>query len=140
MKLQVLLRSFGAPILLAIILVIRLSIGLTPFRALMETVFVVSIAISRLLSDDRYVRTFTINGGRIVITYFTRFLQVKSVDLALSDIADVRLSKRMSIAALWSPILELKVDGEWISFYVVTKKEYDSVQQHLASVNVTVVK
>jgi hypothetical protein len=133
MRMQVLLRSFGLPILLAIILILRLSIGLTPFRAFAETVFVVSIAISRLFSDDRYVQTISMRDSSIVITYFTRFLQLKSFDFALSDIVDVRLAKRLSIGALWSPILDLRVNGEWIGFYVVNKKLCNEIRQHLAS-------
>ena len=140
MKLQVLLRSFGVPLLLTIILIIKLSGDLKPFRVFAEIVFVVSITISRLLSDDRYIQTFAIHNDRIAINYINLFLQVKSVEYALSDISDVKLSKRLPIAAIWSPILDLKVDNQRMSFHVISKELYLEIQQHLASVNNALVK
>ena len=95
---------------------------------------------SRLLTDDKYVQTFTVRDGRLIITYFTQFLKLKSFNLALSDIVVVKLSKRLSIAAVWSPILDLKVDEAWIGFYVITKDLYRDIQNQLTSVNIAVVK
>jgi len=140
MRLNVVLNSFGAPIILAVILFMRLGIGITPFRAFLESVFFVSIAISNLLSDHKYVQTLAIADGKIVITYFTKLLQVRSANFTTTDLAEVRLSKRVPIAAVWLPILRLKIDNQWIDFYVVSKKLYNEVQQYLTSANIEFMK
>jgi hypothetical protein len=139
MRQQVLLRSFGAPVLLAILLIIRLGHGLDPYQVFLHTAFVISILFLRLISGDKYVQTFAIRDGRIVIKYLTHFLQEKSVDLALSDISDVRLSKRTIFAVVWSPVFDLKAGGERLSFHVVSKKLYNEMQQQMASAHIAFV-
>lgn len=132
MKFQVILRSFGVPILLAVLLVIRFLTGVTPFRAMAETVFFLAVLSSRLLADDRYVHTFSVGNGRLVIVYLTKYLNLKTVERPLTDIEGVKLSRRWSLSAVWSPTLELKTNGEWTGFHVVTAKLYRDVQQQLA--------
>jgi hypothetical protein len=131
MKRQVLLRCFGGPFVLAILLVIGLCYNaMTPFQVFMNTVFVVSITILSLLSDNRFLVRFHVKDDRIYITYLTRFLQEKSMDIALSEISEVRLSKRSVLSALWPPHLNLKFEDERFRFTVLTKDRYNEVQQH----------
>jgi hypothetical protein len=40
----------------------------------------------------------------------------------------------MSIAAIWSPKLDFKADGDWFSFYIVDRQRYNEIQQQLSSV------
>ncbi|HEY0068239.1 MAG TPA: hypothetical protein VGB46_12770 [Flavisolibacter sp.] len=134
MKLQVFLRSFGLPILFVIFLVISFLIGMSTFSAFMHTALAFCLIMSRLLVDDRYVDTFVIRSGRVFITYYTQFLKLKSLECAVSDLNDVKLSRRMSIAAIWSPKLDFKADGDWFSFYIVDRQRYNEIQQQLSSV------
>lgn len=133
MKLQVFLRSFGLPILFVIFLVISFITGMSPFSALMHMALAFCLIMSRLLVDDRYVHTFTIRNDRVFITYYNQFLKLKSIECALSDLNDVTLSKRMSIA-IWSPKLDFKADGDWFYFYIVGRKRYNDIQQQLSAV------
>lgn len=133
MKLQVFLRSFGLPILFVIFLVTSFIIGMSPFSALMHTVLAFSVLMSRLLVDDRYVDTFEIRDGRISITYYTQFLKLKSFEGAVSDLRDVKLSKRMGIA-VWLPRLDFKANGDWYYFYIVDGERYNHIQRQLSSV------
>lgn len=134
MKLEVFLRSFGLPILFVVFLVVSYIAGMSPFGVLMHTALAFCLIGSRLLVDDRYVHTFEIRDGRVFITYYNQFLKLKSLECAVSDLADVKLSKWTSFAALWSPKLDFKADGDWFYFYIVSRKRYNNIEQQLSSV------
>lgn len=134
MKLQVFLRSFGLPLVLVTFLVTSFINGNSPFGLFMHVALAFCIILSRLLVEDRYVDTFTIRDGRISVTYYTQFLKLKSIECKVSDLTDVKLSRRMSIAALWSPVLDFKADGDWFYFYIVSRKRYRHIQQQLSTV------
>ena len=140
MKLKVIIDSFGGIFILAIILVIRFNLGLTPYEAFMGSLFFVSVAVSVLLSDNKYIHSLTLNEGSFVITYMTMFLKVGSTPLKFTDITEVRLSKRLPIAAIWPPVLKIKINNQWVSYYVLSRGLYNEIQQDISSANIAFVK
>jgi hypothetical protein len=134
MKLQIILRTFWAPVVLLAFLFIRLESGYTAFKIFAAIVFLASILFSRLLSDLRYIRDFTISGDIIHINYINQFLITKSIELPLKNISGLKLSKRPRIA-LWSPTLELKLDHDRLAFNILSDDLYLDIQHQLESAN-----
>lgn len=134
MKLQVFLRSFGWPLCLVLFLVISYLMGMSPFNAWMHGALAACLILSRLLVDDRYVNTFSIREGRVFITYYNQFLKLKSVECAVSELSGVKLSRRLSISALRSPILDFKADSDWFYFHIIGRRRYEKIQEELATV------
>lgn len=132
MKLRVFIRVYGIPILLLIILLARLSLGMTTFSTFGKTLFFVSVAAAALLTDRRYVERFAIQGDRLVIISVNQFLQRKTDNFPLSEISDVKLSKRKSYALVWPPYFDFLIDSERRTYTVVSKNLYEHIQGQLA--------
>ncbi|HYE55550.1 MAG TPA: hypothetical protein VD996_11925 [Chitinophagaceae bacterium] len=133
MKLYVFARVYSLPILLLISLLIRIQAGATPFQILATSVLVVAAFMLAVLTDKRYVRTFTVGDNRIIITYLTQFLQLRTTELERSAIAEIKLSKRRALSGLWLPLFSVKVDDEWIDFSILTKELYEDIHRHVDS-------
>jgi hypothetical protein len=134
MKLQIILRTFWAPIVLLAFLFIKLESGYTAFKIFAAIVFLASILFSRLLSDLRYIREFTISGDIIHINYVNQFLINKSIELPLKNITGLKLSKKHRIN-LWSPTLVLKLDQDRLAFNILSDDLYHEIQHQLDSAN-----
>ena len=127
--------------LLAVLFIIWLSyFDMTPFQVFTKATFIACLSILQLLSDDKYVLKFAIQDDNVAISYITQFLQIKSLHVPVSDIKEIKLSKRSKISTIWSPTLDLKVDGKMATFNVITKELHKEVQLLLESANLDVVK
>ena len=129
MKLRVFLRVYTIPILLVILLLVRLQ-ALTAFRTYTEIAFIISASLVILLSENKYIETFSVGTDRITVKYLTQFLQTRFIEFEQSQISEVKLSKRRQLPPIWSPVLYIKTNGEWTWFFILTKELYNEVQNH----------
>ena len=128
MRTQVFLRVYGIPILLAFLLFIRIINSYSAFNIYISTLFVFSVTMLALLSDKRFIQKISIENDRMHISYINHFLQSKTIAYDLDKIAEVKLSKRRNTAFVWPPHLDLKEDGEWKYFMILSKELYQEIQ------------
>jgi hypothetical protein len=132
MKLTAFVRVYSIPILLAILLFVDLAFfDPAPFRIYGSTVFLISVLILAVLTDKRYIRTFTISGGRLNIEYVNQFLQARTDEYELDSIKKMQLTKRRNLL-LWPPQLYLTTDDQWREFSIISKELYDDISARLA--------
>ena len=129
MKLRVFLRVYTIPILLVILLLVRLQ-ALTAFRTYTEIAFIISASLVILLSENKYIETFSVGTDRITVKYLTQFLQTRSIKFEQSQISEVKLSKKRQLPPIWPPVLYVKLNGEWIWFFILTKELYNEIHDH----------
>jgi hypothetical protein len=139
MKLQVFIRSFGFPILVGVSLFFRIDSETKAFDVFGRITFFACVLLLALLSDYHYIQKVSLEGDRLMINYMTRFLQRKSIELPLADIAEVKLSpfKRFN---LWSPTLTLKTEKKLMFFRILSKELHQDIQNQLVTANVAYVK
>ena len=132
MKVQVFIRSFGAPILLAVLLIVWRIYGMTPFQTFIQATFVLSYAIAKLLSDVKYINTVSIDEERISISFYTQYLNLKHLEFDISNIKEIKLSKRSGMSWFWPPNLDFKFNGEQHSFEILSKALYNKIQHQVS--------
>lgn len=115
-EIQILLRSFAAPLLLAVVLFAITGYKMSSFQIFIQVVLVTSLVVLRLLSNERYLLTCILHDDKVAITYRTQFLQVRSIEFPFLEISDVRLSKRLGVDVIWCPVLSLKAKNEGLKF------------------------
>jgi hypothetical protein len=133
MRTIVFFRVYGIPILLALHLVIRILNNASTFNIFGSAVFLFSITMIAFLTDKRYLQKISIGSNRIHIAYMNNFLQSKTIEYDLEKIDDVKLTKRKKIAAIWPPELDIKDDGEWKNFLILSKEQYHEIQSMVSN-------
>ena len=128
MRTHVFLRVYGIPILLAFLLFIRITNGYSAFNIFGSAEFVFSITMLALLSDKRFLQKINIENDQIRISYINHFLQSKTIEYNLDKITEVKLSKRRNTAFVWPPHLDIKEEGEWKYFMILSKELYQEIQ------------
>ena len=137
MKVEIFIRSFGGPILLAILLVIGILYGqLPPFQIFMQTIFVLSFTLLKLLSDGKFVCEVAIKENKLLVSFYTPLLKIKTAEFEVSEIKDVKLTKRSFISVIWHPNLIVKSNNERKSFTILSKEMYNKIQLYLKSENI----
>ena len=131
MKGSVFFRAFGAPLLLALLLPLRLLNSASPFHTFLAIAFFAAILFSALLSESRYLCRLQQNGDKLVIHYLSPFLKERTLELSVGDIGEVKLSPWRAVN-VWLPTFRVQVKGEWCSFLVPSKGLHLELQALLA--------
>lgn len=127
------MRIYGIPVILAIILILSLSWDVPLFKTFIRFIFLGSILFSAMLNDSKYVQDLTVENDRLVITYVTQFLKIKTIEIPRDKISQVKLPKWIIFSGIWPPALYLKIDGDWMIFSILDKHKYNQIQSELAS-------
>ena len=131
MKQVVFFRVYSIPILLGVFLIIRLSFGMTAFKIYGDSVFLFAVMASALLTDRRYVQSFSLNDDRLHITYIDQFLIRKTHVYRLEEIKSLRLNKRTKIAAMWPPFFSVRTEEDQKDYLIISKELYQNIRNGL---------
>ena len=139
MKQKVFLYSYGAPILLLLIVFIRAQMGATTFGVVSSFLFFLSIFFLSLLNDKRYLQHWSINEERVSLTYMNQFFQVKTIERARADLSYLQLSKRAWYSVIWPSQLHLKTEEEYKGFYIISREMYQQLRAEIPSIHASTV-
>lgn len=128
---QIYLRTFSIPVLLAVVIIGRWN-SLSETRLFFEFLFFASILFAKLLSDIKYIQHLAIDNNTILIKFRKYYGKEKSVLIQRSEISKIHLSKVLSVW-IWTPSLDIKVNGEWMNFNILTKSQYNYIQQEIST-------
>ncbi|GAA4322319.1 hypothetical protein [Flaviaesturariibacter amylovorans] len=130
MKHQVLLRAWCIPLLLVAVFLLRVAPGLPPFELFTAIVFLGAVLTGWLLSDRRYLRSFSLTDDRLRLTYLDRWGRSKETVLALRAIEAAWLSRRAG-NLLWPALLDLTLEDRLVSFRVTDKALHRALREQL---------
>jgi hypothetical protein len=133
MKSEILLRPFGIPFLVAILLFTGFSSKAEPFHTYMGVVFLISIVLSRVLTDKCYVSSVSVSSEQLTVFYITQFLQGRTRSVETSQITGIKLSR--SEPGIWPAMLYLKTEEGQLEFRILHKKEYRKIREQLTSLS-----
>ena len=132
MKVEVFIRSFGGPIMLAVLLIVWRLHGMTSFQTFLQTTFVISYVIAKLLSDVKYINTLLIHEDRFSISFYNHYSSLRHLEFDIKNIKDIKLSKRSKISWLWPPNLDFKLNDEPYSLEILSKELYYKIERQIS--------